>query len=191
MSYTKGSTYIWSDGEWLHLWADEGLDHWKSMEQYADKPGASGVQISERVADHFAVMRFAELLKSGETAAAIEQALAQWTGNFGCSALEDLGPVIRRFCEVHPFTSRHSQEGLGMDQRSNEVSTPVARQFSLPLGAMFALGDRVRKKSGAAWQGQVVGWYCTKLTPEGYAVESESHPGSVQIYPAAALERVV
>ena len=29
-----------------------------------------------------------------------------------------------------------------------------------------------------------------KLTPEGYAVESESHPGSVQIYPVAALERV-
>ena len=78
-----------------------------------------------------------------------------------------------------------------MDQSSNEVSSPVAgRQFALPLRATFGLGDRVRKKSGAAWQGQVVGWYCTKLTPEGYAVESESHPGSVQIYPVAALERV-
>jgi dihydrofolate reductase (trimethoprim resistance protein) len=77
-----------------------------------------------------------------------------------------------------------------MDQRGNEVSTPVADQFVLPFRATFGLGDRVRKKSGAAWQGQVVGWYCTKLTPEGYAVESESHPGSVQIYPVAALERV-
>lgn len=77
-----------------------------------------------------------------------------------------------------------------MDQSGNDASTPVAAQFALPLGAQFGLGDRVRKKSGAAWQGQVVGWYCTKLTPEGYAVESESHPGSVQIYPAAALERV-
>jgi dihydrofolate reductase (trimethoprim resistance protein) len=83
-----------------------------------------------------------------------------------------------------------TQEGLGMDQSSNEVSTPVAGQFALPLRATFGLGDRVRKKSGAAWQGQVVGWYCTKLTSEGYAVESESHPGSVQIYPVAALERV-
>jgi dihydrofolate reductase (trimethoprim resistance protein) len=82
------------------------------------------------------------------------------------------------------------KKGLGMDQSSNEVSTPVAGQFALPLRATFGLGDRVRKKSGAAWQGQVVGWYCTKLTPEGYAVESESHPGSVQIYPVAALERV-
>ena len=77
-----------------------------------------------------------------------------------------------------------------MDQRSSEVSPPVAREFALPLRATFGLGDRVRKKSGAAWQGQVVGWYCTRLTPEGYAVESESHPGSVQIYPVAALERV-
>jgi len=101
VSYTKGSTYIWSDGEQLHLWADEGLDDWKSMEQYADKPSASGVQIPEQVADQFAVMRFAELLKSGNAAAAVEQALSQCAGNFGCSALEELGPAIRRFCQAH------------------------------------------------------------------------------------------
>jgi dihydrofolate reductase (trimethoprim resistance protein) len=77
-----------------------------------------------------------------------------------------------------------------MDQSSSDGSTPVAGQFALPSGATFGLGDRVRKKSGAAWQGQVVGWYSTKLTPEGYAVESDAHPGSVQIYPVAALERV-
>ena len=77
-----------------------------------------------------------------------------------------------------------------MGQSSDEANAPVAGQFALPLSATCGLGDRVRKKSGAAWQGQVVGWYCTKLTPEGYAVESESHPGSVQIYPVAALERV-
>lgn len=77
-----------------------------------------------------------------------------------------------------------------MDQSNNEDSTSVAGQFAFPLRATFGLGDRVRKRSGAAWQGQVVGWYCTKLTPEGYAVESESHPGSVQIYPVGALERV-
>lgn len=79
-----------------------------------------------------------------------------------------------------------------MDQKgSNEASAPVAGFFALPLRATFGLGDRVRKKSGAAWQGRVVGWYCTSLTPEGYAVESESHPGSVQIYPVAALEPVI
>jgi dihydrofolate reductase (trimethoprim resistance protein) len=77
-----------------------------------------------------------------------------------------------------------------MAQSSNDVSPPSAGLFELPARATFGLGDRVRKKSGAAWQGHVVGWYSTKLTPEGYAVESEAHPGSVQIYPVGALERV-
>lgn len=52
----------------------------------------------------------------------------------------------------------------------------------------FDIGDRVRKIRGSSWQGRVVGTYSTSLTPEGYAVESEREPGSVQIYPAAALE---
>jgi dihydrofolate reductase (trimethoprim resistance protein) len=51
----------------------------------------------------------------------------------------------------------------------------------------FFLGDRVEKIRGASWRGRIVGWYATSLTPEGYAVESENEPGSVQIYPAAAL----
>jgi dihydrofolate reductase (trimethoprim resistance protein) len=54
----------------------------------------------------------------------------------------------------------------------------------------FAMGDRVQKKSGSQWHGYVVGWYSTKLTPEGYAVESSSERGSVQIYPVAALELI-
>ncbi len=54
----------------------------------------------------------------------------------------------------------------------------------------FKLGDIVRKVSGSEWQGVVVGTYSTRLTPEGYAVESEAHAGSVQIYPAKALELV-
>ncbi len=51
----------------------------------------------------------------------------------------------------------------------------------------FKLGDRVEKISGSSWRGYVVGFYTTKLTPEGYAVESENEPGSVQIYPVTAL----
>ena len=54
----------------------------------------------------------------------------------------------------------------------------------------FHLGDTVRKKSGSQWQGTICGTYSTALTPEGYAVESSAHRGSVQIYPAAALELV-
>jgi len=56
--------------------------------------------------------------------------------------------------------------------------------------AKFKQGDRVKKKSGSEWQGHIVGWYSTTLTIVGYAVESESHKGSVQIYPASALELV-
>ena len=54
----------------------------------------------------------------------------------------------------------------------------------------FEYGHRVAKVRGSAWCGRVVGWYATELTPEGYAVESEAHGGSVQIYPASALRRV-
>lgn len=56
--------------------------------------------------------------------------------------------------------------------------------------AKFKRGDLVKKKSGSEWQGIVCGKYSTELTPEGYAVESASHKGSVQIYPAGALELV-
>lgn len=51
----------------------------------------------------------------------------------------------------------------------------------------FALGDRVTKSKGSSWTGRIVGFYSTTLTPKGYAVESENEPGSVQIYPEAAL----
>jgi dihydrofolate reductase (trimethoprim resistance protein) len=59
-----------------------------------------------------------------------------------------------------------------------------------PRGFHFAFGDRVQKKRGSNWHGRVVGFYSTALTPEGYAVESEREPGSVQIYPYEALERI-
>lgn len=52
----------------------------------------------------------------------------------------------------------------------------------------FKLGDSVRKTRGSQWKGIVVGFYSTSLTPIGYAVESNTEKGSVQIYPEAALE---
>jgi R67 dihydrofolate reductase len=54
----------------------------------------------------------------------------------------------------------------------------------------FREGQRVRKTKGSSWQGRVVGFYSTDLTPIGYCVESEREPGSVQIYPEGALEAV-
>lgn len=52
----------------------------------------------------------------------------------------------------------------------------------------FQYGDRVKKRSGGSWRGTVCGWYRTRQSPEGYAVESQYEPGSVQIYPVTALE---
>jgi dihydrofolate reductase (trimethoprim resistance protein) len=62
------------------------------------------------------------------------------------------------------------------------------KPLSRPGSEWWLIGTRVRKIKGSQWQGIVVGFYATALTPEGYAVESEAHPGSVQIYPRQALE---
>jgi dihydrofolate reductase (trimethoprim resistance protein) len=55
-------------------------------------------------------------------------------------------------------------------------------------GLKFKLDDLVRKTRGSQWHGRVVGFYSTNLTPIGYAVESSTEHGSVQIYPESALE---
>jgi len=66
-------------------------------------------------------------------------------------------------------------------------AAPIAQPA--PQGK-FAIGDLVKKSTGSEWVGRVVGWYSTEQTKEGYAVESEVHKDSVQIYPAKALELV-
>jgi dihydrofolate reductase (trimethoprim resistance protein) len=58
-----------------------------------------------------------------------------------------------------------------------------------PTHQTYKMGDSVCKFNGSMWRGKVVGWYATKLTREGYAVESHFEEGSVQIYPAAALKK--
>lgn len=53
----------------------------------------------------------------------------------------------------------------------------------------FHLGAYVRKRSGAFWEGAVVGHYSTAQTSDGIAVQLFGWvDGPVQIYPAAALE---
>lgn len=70
-------------------------------------------------------------------------------------------------------------------------SPPPSQQTEgWPWATKFQLNQRVRKTKGSSWQGHVVGFYATGMTPIGYAVESEREPGSVQIYPEAALEAV-
>jgi dihydrofolate reductase (trimethoprim resistance protein) len=56
-----------------------------------------------------------------------------------------------------------------------------------PPWAKWSIGDSVTKTKGSSWSGKVVGYYSTSLTSKGYAVESPTESGSVQIYPEAAL----
>ncbi len=81
-------------------------------------------------------------------------------------------------------TAPHADLLLETFARHREAALEEAANFQWPLGT------RVRKRKGSSWQGRIVGTYSTSLTPEGYAVESEREPGSVQIYPVAALEKV-
>ena len=78
------------------------------------------------------------------------------------------------------------------EARSAALASNEGLQHSWPdTHKTFGMGDKVRKVRGSQWRGRVVGWYSTDLTPEGYAVESDTEHGSVQIYPASALERAV
>lgn len=57
-----------------------------------------------------------------------------------------------------------------------------------PVATRWQLGDKVCKKRGSSWRGTVCGFYSTPHTPQGYCVDSAFEPGSVQVWPKAALE---
>lgn len=57
-----------------------------------------------------------------------------------------------------------------------------------PPGFTWCSGERVKKKSGSDFRGEIVGFYSSVLTHEGYAIESAYHPGTIQIFPFKALE---
>lgn len=76
---------------------------------------------------------------------------------------------------------------LAVAQAIREAEAPAYERGQRGAGRQFQLGERVTKIKGSSWTGRVVGFYSTSLTPEGYAIESETERGSVQIYPAAAI----
>jgi len=99
---------------------------------------------------------------------------------------------IRMPCRM--WESQHAESpeyasgyNTALDHVARLNATPIAQ--TNPQGK-FRMGDLVKKSTGSEWVGHVCGTYSTALTPEGYAVESEAHAGSVQIYPAKALEAV-
>lgn len=79
--------------------------------------------------------------------------------------------------EHNPFARKDAR---GFIESKMDVSSNVVKKFNL--------GDKVQKTRGSQWHGTIVGTYSTELTPEGYAVESDTEKGSVQIYPVNALE---
>jgi hypothetical protein len=76
------------------------------------------------------------------------------------------------------------------DQARSTLDTLAHTPPEVHAAKWAPIGTRVRKTKGSSWQGRIVGFYSTDLTPVGYCVESEREPGSVQIYPETALELV-
>ena len=73
-------------------------------------------------------------------------------------------------------------------EKTGDLRNAIAEIELSGADKKFKIGDYVTKITGSKWTGQIVGYYSTSLTPEGYAVESHYEQGSVQIYPAKALE---
>ena len=107
--------------------------------------------------------------------------------------------IIRVYARTKNFERVFSTYGSVYDAHKETILSAIEAALAAQaepavvvddVGRKYALGDRVRKIRGSSWQGAVVGFYSTALTERGYAVESEREPGSVQIYPEAALEPV-
>ena len=114
---------------------------------------------------------------------------------------DDISRCHDEECQVKNRCERWLQRDTGSASTTHCTTLrPMWQVFSEPcdhaIGTFeeephkFPLGTEVRKISGSSWQGKVVGFYSTELTPVGYCVESSLHPGSVQIYPEKALEAI-
>lgn len=98
---------------------------------------------------------------------------------------------LRSLCQERDLLNKRLDMAFAeIDRIQSAYNSEVRKASKLREQATFQLGQRVRKIRGAQWQGIIVGTYSTTLTPEGYAVESETENGSVQIYPVGALELV-
>ena len=127
-----------------------------------------------------------------QTCAACEiEALRQQLGQTGGSMNEDQMQIYHdnsaTKAELRSVIEDMEQELEVLRMRLADLTEWNNRLLAAPAGK-FRVGDVVKKVSGSEWEGVIVGTYSTALTPEGYAVESMMHNGSVQIYPAKALE---
>lgn len=99
---------------------------------------------------------------------------------------------------THPVDLLNAEQGentpilrKGGTSRTIPIRTPKPTHSGTgELLRKFSLGESVTKTKGSKWTGKVVGFYSTTLTPVGYAVESATEVGSVQIYPETALSAI-
>lgn len=94
--------------------------------------------------------------------------------------------TVRHKLSGNEASEKYAHGALAAMERLQHLSTMSI--IHSDQHSKFKFGDRVTKTIGSSWTGKVCGFYHTTLTPEGYCVESENEPGSVQIYPAAALQ---
>lgn len=85
------------------------------------------------------------------------------------------------------------RELVERDKQKSEDARGQIKRAAMPVQAdpvpnRWQLGDKVKKKANSSWRGTVCGFYSTPHTPEGYCVDSAFEPGSVQVWPEAALE---
>jgi DNA-binding transcriptional regulator YdaS (Cro superfamily) len=140
----------------------------KLLERHGDKPRKPVTPLK------LAVKHFGSLEKMGAEFGVSPQAVHMWGER----------EVPAEYC---PRIEQVTKGAVTCEQLRPDVPWGVIR--GTPAPPKFQLGDTVRKTKGSNWHGKIVGTYSTTLTPEGYAVESSTEKGSVQIYPAAALEK--
>lgn len=87
----------------------------------------------------------------------------------------------------HARDTHHFKAAYTIEDVITALSEAPREAEGWPKAPKFKFGERVTKTKGSSWTGLVCGFYSTELTLNGYCVESENEPGSVQLYPVAAL----
>ncbi len=103
MAFMRGDTYVWSDGDRVHLWASDGYDYWddsiwacaEDEGRRDDRCAASGVGVPEDLMNELAVMLVAKMVADGSFAETVDRAVSKWHGNTGCGILEQLADELK------------------------------------------------------------------------------------------------
>lgn len=124
--------------------------------------------------------------EKGLEADAYLRALLDYSAGFYAAAIEHgMRPGPAADAVQHIERAARNLHRLATAYESARSAEPVA----WPVGWAFREGDMVRKKSGSWWEGKIVGWYSTRDTPRGYAIQAQVPRGNgpVQIFPETAI----